>query len=239
MVKSDIHVLDNMSSQGLANVAWSYARQGLLGMHGKDTSLAPANPADGRLGVYLLYEREFEGVVELFRRISSITSAQKLATYSGQDLSNIVYSFGVLGSFDEAMFAQIGDEIASRYKRTGKLTLNVQEIANCMWGFSVCDFRHDEFCEAVGGYLSDAFANMEGKSKMQIANIAWSMVVMEMHLDERNRAVMEEMWRYCNTIDAKQGAMPQKSIMSLMQVSHTHKHTDGRVERLKRAMSVR
>jgi hypothetical protein len=206
-------VLSEITPQGLGNIAWAYAKQALL--HASPSPPADAlPPADGRLGVYLATD-SIGGVKELFRAIASRVVESDLESFSGQDVSNLVYAFSVLGLFHEPLYRALGDEVARRYRESGELSLNYQEIVNLLWSFASCNYRHPQLLESVSGYLSSHFSSLPHKSKTESANLLWSFVVLNMHMEDAARPLIDAIWRHCQE---GEGELPKRSVMSLVQV---------------------
>ena len=102
------------------------------------------------------------------------------------------------------------------------MTLNIQEIANTMWAFGVSDFRHPGLNSVVSKYLSANISSVRDRSKTEITNIVWSMIILGMHTDVANRSLISTLWQHCNDCNANPGSdgsvgMPGVSIMSLAQ----------------------
>jgi len=107
--------LDGFSSQGLGNLAWSYAKQAQL------IETAPRNISEnsGRLAVYEASCRDIgESLIKrLFLSIAetAINRQSYLTKFKPQDLSNTCWAFATLGMFHREFFELVSSEVRKRY----------------------------------------------------------------------------------------------------------------------------
>jgi len=153
--------LEEFSSQGIANLVWSFARQAQLSgeqpltQGNNDTEGNNISPiSNGRLAVYKkmcgdvgedLVHRLFTGVAE------TIVSNENSYLSTPQDMSNTVWSFGCLGLLHKNLFDAISERLYLKFAQENdndetsqsgnvRSTFKAQEVANFLCAFATLNY---------------------------------------------------------------------------------------------------
>ena len=105
---------NGFSTQGLGNLAWSYAKQAQLAEGGSESLLG----STGRLAVYETSSLDIgESLIRrLFSRIAeaALDTPGGLTKFKPQDLSNTCWAFAILGLKHNQLFNAVGEQIGQR-----------------------------------------------------------------------------------------------------------------------------
>ena len=122
--------LRGFSSQGLANLAWAYAKQAQLASSAEYTRLKVGS--QGRQAVHetscldvgeLQINRLFSAVAE-----EALHGPGGLDRYSAQDVSNKCWSFSILGLIHTEYFESVGEVVTKRCVHSLALTHVIRAV---------------------------------------------------------------------------------------------------------------
>jgi len=183
--------LDNFSSQGLANLCWSFAKQAQLNSEVSNSLIE----STGRLAVYETSWRDVGKplIKKLFSKIAERALNNGLSTYKPQDISNTCWAFATLGMLHRPFFKAVSMEIKERFKSkaTEHQRFKAQEIANLVWSFATLNSSADGMMENFTPYILSMCKNQEGNynehsiskffKRQEALSILWSCVVLQQY----------------------------------------------------------
>jgi len=188
--------LNEFNTQGIANLAYSFARHCQLGAETMEKFRKGCRipMAGGRLACqFVAYSDVGEGLVrKLFVEIAraGMEVHDDLQKFTTQDISNTLWSYGVIGLKHQRMLdvaASVMQKRMESYVAGDHKFKNVicgQEMGNLLWAFAALDYKPSGMLTSVEQYW---MAQFDGKptvsriskyiSRQEMANIAWAAAV--------------------------------------------------------------
>jgi len=230
--------MDSFSSQGLGNLAWSYAKQAQLATEVSDGMIE----STGRLAVYETSWRDVgEPLIKrLFSKIAerAMDSNNGLSTYKPQDISNTCWAFASLGILHRSFFKAVSTEVQERFKTksNGGAELprfKAQEIANLVWSFATLNSSADGLIEHFTPYILSMCENEKGDydersiskffKRQEALSVAWSCVVLNQYPDELLPLLYIALFGSNNDTNSLKeihgdNGLPKQSVMALFYV---------------------
>jgi len=230
--------LDNFSSQGLGNLAWSYAKQAQLATEVSDGMIE----STGRLAVYETSWRDVgEPLIKrLFSKIAerAIDSNCGLSTYKPQDISNTCWAFASLGILHRSFFGAVSTEVQERLQPKSKDSVELpkfkaQEIANLVWSFATLNSSADGLMEHLTPYILSMCRDEKGNydehsiakffKRQEALSVAWSCVVLEQYPPQLMPLLYTALFGTNNDTDSLKSihgdnGLPKQGVMALFYV---------------------
>lgn len=197
--QSEPRGFSGFSPQGLGNLAWAFARQAQLACEVTDRYPGTANrlQCNGKLAVHtagffdwgeFLLHRLFHAIAN-----SALVDQENLSKLKPQDLSNMAWTFAVLGMSHTQFMETAKFELRRRAslfvqgETTAMNSFKGQELANSLWAlatlnipagdlFEVLAPYFEMICKGHGGVISQDFI-VKSFKRQELANIAWSCAV--------------------------------------------------------------
>mmetsp|Transcript_10871 Transcript_10871/g.23114 ORF Transcript_10871/g.23114 Transcript_10871/m.23114 type:complete len:1206 (+) Transcript_10871:171-3788(+) len=182
--------LDEFNSQGLANLAYSFARHTQLGGEtmNKYERRCRIPFTGGKLAYYTIsYLDVGEGLLrELFAAIAKadIENFDNLSKCSAQDVSNTVWAFGILGlkheRFLKAVEGTLRQRMESYLSGDKSVFIQGQEMSNALWALATLNYIPNGLLSFVERYFLELLDHDLTVTKIsqlidrqELANIAW------------------------------------------------------------------
>jgi len=188
--------LSEFNTQGIANLAYSFARHAQLGgetmeKFGRGCRIPMAG---GRLACqFVSFSDIGEGLIrKLFVEIAraSMEVHDDLNKFTTQDISNTLWAYGVIGLKHERLLVRASTEMQQRMEsylagnRGFRNSISGQEMGNLLWAFATLDHKPSGFLGSVERYWMTQFdgdptvSNLSRYiSRQEMANIAWAVAV--------------------------------------------------------------
>lgn len=183
--------LDQFDAQGIANLAYVYARHCQLGAeilqrYPKRCSIPQTG---GRLACYTVsYLDVGEGLLrKLYSRIGNIQVENKgdIALMNAQNVANVAWGFAINGIKHREYFDAVVDSFETRMRNRLGGSFGGQEIANTLWALATLNHNPKGLLSDLEDYISDVmFPNgfvVEDIAKVftrqELANLAFSLCV--------------------------------------------------------------
>eukprot|EP00980_Cylindrotheca_fusiformis_P003988 scaffold874_cov126-Cylindrotheca_fusiformis.AAC.21 len=189
--------VEGFSSQGMGNLAWSYARQAQLGAEvmQRRARAITIYPVSGRLAHYTvsfidvgesLLQKLFYAIAEADLKVHD-----NLSALTPQDLANTAWAFAILGMKHERFLSEVVKQMEKRLqlfvqgKKRGTY-FNGQELANSLWALASLNFVRPALMDSIESYFLTVVGGAGGVSvasiaryhnRQELANIAWSCAV--------------------------------------------------------------
>ena len=219
--------LEGFSPQGLGNLAWSFAKQAQLSFSVSEKKLG----SSGRQAVYTTSCLDIgEGLVnKLFTRIAeeALCGTGGMDRFTGQDISNMCYSFATLGLLHNGFFESAKDLVIKRLSQhTAKVTMGGrqpplvfkgQEVANLLWAYATLNVRYPDLVDTISDYTVAICSNGKAYDEESISKVfirqeesmlAWACAVLEHYPAE----LMSLLYRGLLGSDGPSGAERLKTI---------------------------
>jgi len=201
----------SFSPQGLGNLAWAYARQAQLAAEApteaRRNAASTLAQSTGRLAVYTASYFDIGEVLlhRLFRAIAeaAIVRHDNLRNLKPQDLSNLAWTYAVLGLSHRGFKDKAKDELRMRLGNflagdtRAMNSFKGQELANLLWGMATLNVPAGELLETFTPYFCEICQDSKGKvtpesiagmfKRQELANIAWSCAVFGTYTNELMR----------------------------------------------------
>lgn len=188
--------LNEFNTQGIANLAYSYARHTQLGGETMDKYKHSCRIpfTGGKLAYFtIVYLDVGEGLLrKLFAEIAraDMEVHDNLNRCTAQDISNTLWAMGLLGlkhkRFLEAAERTLKQRMESYVagNKSARNTISGQEMGNSLWAFATLDYRSSGMLGSVERYWSEMFGGDQTVAnvaryitRQEMANIAWAAAV--------------------------------------------------------------
>jgi hypothetical protein len=244
--------LDKFSPQELANLCWSYAKQGQLAAETSEN-------LNGRMAVYCASAVDYGET--LTKRLMNCAAEANLSNHgdssrlSPNDLSNTIWSLATLGCSHDRFMAETEKEMVIRCQNyvSGKdrsLLNNFcgQQLCNIVWSLATLNNLKPATLDGVVSYVEmqcqDERGSRSAKSiakflnRQELGNIAWSCSVAGHYPPALIRIVIQGLLgegdertpEYMDEVHEQSGGLTEHSVMSLLYLFYSMQVDDALVE---------